>query len=151
MFATAVAIQGIFTAIAAYYAGKLSDKIGRKPLLITASIAGGFVVLLFSFIQQLWQLYALQALAGIITAVYGVAERVFLADITQKVSRGTDIGRYVMIIGVLSSVFTIIGGFFVGVIPFRLAFFLLGIVFILDTVPLFFLTEEPITQKNKHV
>ena len=150
VFATAVAIQGIFTAVSSYYAGKLSDKIGRKPLLITASIAAGFIVILYAFVQQLWHLYVLQAIVGLITAVYGVAEHTFLADITQKVSRGTDIGRYVMIMGVLSSVFTLVGGFFVGIIPFRLAFFLLGVVFILDTAPLFFLSEER-TQKNKHV
>ena len=150
VFATAIAIQGIFTAVASYHVGKLSDRMGRKPLLIASSIAGGLVVLLFAFIQNLWQLYVLQALAGIITAVYGVVEQVFLADITQKISRGADIGRYVMIIGVLTSVFTIIGGFFVGLIPFRLAFLLLGTVFILDTAPLFFLAEE-LPQKNKHV
>lgn len=142
VLATAIAIQGIFTAVASYYAGKLSDRIGRKPLLIASSIAGGFVVLLYAFIQQLWHLYVLQALVGMVTAVYGVVEHVFLADITRKISRGADIGRYVMIIGVLSSVFTIIGGFFVGVVPFRLAFFLLGLVFMLDTIPLFFLTEK---------
>ncbi|MBS3132716.1 MFS transporter [Candidatus Woesearchaeota archaeon] len=142
VLATAIAVQGIFTAIASYYAGKLSDKIGRKPLLIASSIAGGFIILLYAFIQQLWQLYSLQALIGLVIAVYGVVEHVFLADITQKVSRGADIGRYVMIIGVFSSVFTIVGGFFVGVIPFRLVFFLFGVVFMLDTIPLFFLKEN---------
>ena len=93
----------------------------------------------------------LQALAGIITAAYAVVEHVFLADITNKMSRGADIGRYVMIIGVLSSIFTIVGGFFIGVVSFRVMFLLLGVVFILDAIPLFFLTEEPMTQKNKHV
>jgi MFS family permease len=151
VFATAIAIQGIFTAIAAYYAGKATDKIGRKPLLIASSIAGGFIVIAYAFVQNLWQLYFLQALVGIITAVYSVVEQVFLADITQKVSRGTDIGRYTMVIGVLASVFTIIGGFFVGVVTFRVAFLLLGLLFILDTIPFFFLTEEPMTEKNKHV
>ena len=120
-------------------------------MLIASSIAAGFVVMLYAFVQHLWHLYVLQALAGVITAVYAVVEQVFLADITHKVSRGADIGRYVMIIGVLSAVFTLIGGFFVGVIPFRTAFLLLGAIFILDTIPLFFLTEEPMTQKNKHV
>ncbi|MBI2140951.1 MFS transporter [Candidatus Woesearchaeota archaeon] len=150
-FATSIAIQGIFTAVAAYYAGKASDRIGRKPLLVFSSIAAGLLVLLYVFIQELWHLYVLQALIGLITAIFGVAEQTFLADITRKVSRGADIGRYVMIIGVLSAVFTIIGGFFVGVIPFRIAFLLLGAIFILDTIPLFFLTEEPMTRKNKHV
>ena len=49
-----------------------------------------------------------------------------------------------------NSVSAIFGGFFVGLIHFRLAFLLLGTVFILDTAPLFFLAEE-LPQKNKHV
>jgi MFS family permease len=141
VLATAVAIQGIFTAVVSYYAGKLSDRVGRKPLLISSSIAAGFVVILFAFVQQLWQLYVLQAFVGILTAIYGVVEHVFLADITEKVTRGADIGRYAMILGVLSSVFTIFGGFFVGMIPFNAVFIGLGLLFALDTIPLFYLKE----------
>src|SRR3989344_1335565 len=142
VFATAIAIQGVFTAITSYYAGKLSDKIGRKPLLITSSIAAGFVVMLYAFVQQLWHLYVLQALVGVITAVYAVVEQVYLADITKKISRGADIGRYAMIIGVLYSAFTIVGGFFVGIVTFKIAFLLIGAIFMIDTIPLFFLTEK---------
>ena len=148
VFATAIAIQGIFTAVASYYAGRLSDRIGRKPLLIVSSIAAGLVVVMYAFVQAVWQLYVLQAVVGLITAVYAVIERVFLADITHKVSRGTDMGRYVMIIGVLSAAFTLIGGFFVGVISFRVAFVLLGVVSVLDTIPLFFLKEEKISEQR---
>lgn len=142
VFATAVAIQGIFMAIVSYYAGKLSDKSGRKPLLIWSSVALGVLIIFYAFVQQIWQLYLLQALAGIITAVAGIAEKIFLADITQKESRGADMGRYFMIIGILASISTIIGGFFVGKIPFQVAFMALGVIFVLDTAPLLFLTEK---------
>lgn len=142
VFATAVAVQGICAAIVSYYAGKLSDSIGRKPLLIASSLVGGLCVILYALISEVWQLYALQALAGVTAAVYALSERVFLADITQKASRGADIGRYIMILGVLSSVFTIVGGFLVGIITFKAAFVILGTVYALDTIPLFLLTEE---------
>ncbi|MAG15811.1 hypothetical protein CMO88_02005 [Candidatus Woesearchaeota archaeon] len=142
VFGTAIAIQGIFSAITAYYVGKASDKVGRKPFLIGASIALGAVVMIYAFITAIWQLFILQALTGILGAGYSVVEQIFLADITKKVSRGKEIGKYVLVLGVLASIFTIIGGFLVGVIPFKVVFVFLGVVFILDTIPLFFLVEE---------
>ena len=128
VFGTAIAIQGIFSAITAYYVGKASDKIGRKPFLIGASIITGIIVMLYAFINAVWQLLVLQAVIGIFTAGYSIVERVFLADITKKVSRGKEMGKYILVLGVLTSVFTLIGGFLVDVIPFKVIFVFLGIV-----------------------
>lgn len=141
-FGTALAVQGIFAAVVAYYAGKYSDKMGRKPMLIGSSIAMGIIVLFYAFATKAWHLVVLQAFLGVLTSIYTLTEQVFMADITEQNSRGRDIGKYVMILGILTSIFTLIGGFLLDIISFRVMFIFLAIISILDTIPYFFLKEK---------
>ncbi len=137
----AIAAQGIAAAVASYYAGRYVDSWGRKPIMIWSSVFAGLVVMLYSLVANVWHLIVLQGLIGIITAMYTVAEQVFLADITEKNSRGRDTGRYIMILGVIMAVSSLIGGFFVNTISFKAIFIIFGVIFILDTIPLFWLEE----------
>ncbi len=142
VFGTSIAIQGIFASIAGYQAGKMSDKVGRKPIMIVTSIVAGIFVVLYAMIGNIWQLYILQACVGIAAAMYSVGSQTFLADITKKINRGKDIGKYHMVIGISTALSTLIGGFFVEKIAFDIIFIFVGIVFIIDTIPLFYLREN---------
>ncbi|NHA05549.1 MFS transporter [Mucilaginibacter sp. HC2] len=70
------------------YLGSLSDKIGRRPLIL-AGIAGFAVsTFLFSLGGSVMLLYASRLLAGIFTAGFVTASGAYIADLTSKEQRG---------------------------------------------------------------
>ncbi|WP_394772548.1 MFS transporter [Mucilaginibacter sp.] len=70
------------------YLGSLSDKIGRRPLIL-AGIAGFSVsTFLFSLGGSVMLLYASRLSAGIFTAGFVTASGAYIADLTSKEQRG---------------------------------------------------------------
>jgi MFS family permease len=80
-------------------AGALSDKIGRKRLLIGGWLTYGLIYLGLALANTGWQVWTLYALYGI---YYGVTEgtaKALVADIVQPEQRGTAYGVYNAAIG----------------------------------------------------
>ena len=73
--------------IASYFIGKYSDRFGRKPFLLLSSFLSSVIIVLYIYITNLPQLYALQIANGINTAMWMTSERIFMADITKKETR----------------------------------------------------------------
>ena len=48
--------------------GQLSDRFGRKPILVIGIVGNGISMLFFGLSTQLWMLYASRALAGILSS-----------------------------------------------------------------------------------
>lgn len=59
-------ITFLFSAIAAPFWGKLSDRKGRKLMLLRSALGMGIVMVLIGFAQDIWQLLILRALLGIL-------------------------------------------------------------------------------------
>ena len=76
-FGIAVGIITLSGALMSFIAGRYSDKLGRKPLLIIGGYASAIIVFLYTIISSLWQLYLLQILSGLITAVFEISELSF--------------------------------------------------------------------------
>ncbi|NPV91639.1 MAG: MFS transporter [Firmicutes bacterium] len=72
--------------------GKLSDQIGRKPVLIIGLAGFGFSFVLSGLSSQLWMLYLSQILAGIIVAGVYPAATAYVADSTLLEERGSLMG-----------------------------------------------------------
>ena len=64
------ALSGLVTA---YIFGKIADRIGRKPLILTAQIGFAMVMLFYSLISQKTFAYFIQILEGMSWAMLGVA------------------------------------------------------------------------------
>ena len=64
-----------------------------------------FIVLGFSWIPPLIQLYILQVINGITSSAQATMETAFLEDVTRKAQSGTDIRRYCAIMGVMAAIF----------------------------------------------
>ncbi|HEK19033.1 MAG: hypothetical protein C0191_06320 [Mucilaginibacter sp.] len=81
------------------YLGSLSDKIGRRPLIL-AGIAGFAVsTFLFSLGGSVMLLYASRLLAGIFTAGFVTASGAYIADLTSKEQRGKNMAVLSSIVG----------------------------------------------------
>ena len=66
---------------------------------------------------------------------------VTFVDITKRKSRGAVIGKYRMVIGLLEGIAMIVGGVVVQRFGLELIFYVTSAVFVLSTIPLFFIKE----------
>jgi len=75
------------------YLGALSDKIGRKPLLVAALFSYPIRLFLYTLVSEPNLILPIQLLHGLTFGVFYVASVAFVSDITLE-SRGTALGLY---------------------------------------------------------
>jgi len=140
-FGIAVGLVVLSGALVSLVAGKYSDSIGRKTLLIFGGYASAIIVFLYTIISSIWQLYLLQIFSGLIISVFETSESAYLADITEKQKRGADIGKYGAYVGFAEALAIFAGGFLAGEFGFKIIFYFVSIVFLISTTIMFRLRE----------
>ena len=102
--------------------GKLSDRIGRKKLLVPGYLAFSLCYLGFAFATKQWMLIVTFVIYGAYTAMITGAERAFVAEISPVELRGTMLGMHSTVSGIALLPASIIAGFlwnvFGPVVPF---------------------------------
>jgi len=72
--------------------GSLSDRVGRKPILMLGMMGYGLSSLLFGLATQLWMLYAARALSGVLSAATASTAMAYIGDSTSEKERGGGMG-----------------------------------------------------------
>ncbi|MFN2145157.1 MAG: MFS transporter [Anaerolineales bacterium] len=90
--------------------GALSDKIGRRKLIIAGWLAYGLVYLGFSLSATGWQIWALFGLYGIYYAATDGVAKAFIADLVPDERRGTAYGLYNATIGLMALPASVVAG-----------------------------------------
>jgi MFS family permease len=91
-------------------AGALSDRVGRRSLIVGGWLAYGLLYLGFALAGRAWQVWLLYALYGI---YYGAVEgttRAYVADIVEAHQRGTAYGLYNSAVGLAALPASLIAG-----------------------------------------
>ena len=91
-------------------AGSLSDRIGRRKLIIGGWLVYAAIYLGFGLAQQAWHIVALYILYGL---YYGLAygtSKAMIADLVPEASRGTAYGTYNAVLGILDFPASLIAG-----------------------------------------
>ena len=88
-----IACHGLMQLIFAPLWGSLSDKHGRKPLLLLGMAGLGLAMVLFALSTQLWMLYAAQLFAGSMSSATPPAAQAYAADSTGEGERGGAMGK----------------------------------------------------------
>jgi len=90
--------------------GILSDKLGRKPAVVSGWIIYAIVYLLFGRASQPWHAWALFAVYGLYFGLAEGPERALVADIVPGGKRGTAYGWYNLAIGIAALPASIVFG-----------------------------------------
>ena len=108
-------------ALAAPLWGKLGDRVGLKPMLLRATVAGSVVVGLMGLVGSPWQLLALKTLQGCLTGT--VAAATVLVSATAPPERaGARLGTLQMVIFVAAAAGPFFGGAFTDLVGIRASF-----------------------------
>ena len=104
--ATAILLYLVYNIVygaVSYPAGRLSDRIGRKRLLVLGYVFYGLVYLGFAFVsgpQHAWFLWGLFGVYGLYSGFTEGVEKALVADLAPAEIRATAIGLHAMILGI---------------------------------------------------
>jgi DHA1 family multidrug resistance protein-like MFS transporter len=70
----------------------VSDRTGRKPILIVGVVGYGLSLLLFGLSTQLWMLFAARALSGVLSSATMATAMAYIGDSTSQKERGGGMG-----------------------------------------------------------
>ena len=91
--------------------GKLSDRIGRKKLLVPGYIVFSLCYLGFAFASSQWMMSAVFVIYGAYTAMIAGVERAFVAEISPPELKGTMLGLQSTVAGIALLPASVIAGF----------------------------------------
>lgn len=127
--------------IFAPYWGRLSDRIGRKPVLAIGLAGFGISFIIFGLSTQLWMLFISRIVGGALSAGLFPASLALIADVAEPGERGKIMGW----MGAASGLGIIIGPAICGVfVPFGMSapFFVAGAIAIVTVLALYTVMPE---------
>ena len=80
-------------------AGALSDRVGRKPLIVAGWTVSAAVYLMFGRATQAWEAWALFAVYGVYFGLTEGVEKALVADLVPTARRGAAFGWYNLALG----------------------------------------------------
>src|SRR3972149_1688797 len=72
--------------------GSVSDRVGRKPILMIGMLGYGLSMALFGLSTQLWMLFASRALSGVLSSATLSTAMAYIGDSTSEKARGGGMG-----------------------------------------------------------
>lgn len=141
------AINGLCAFLVAPFLGRLSDRFGRRPVIIAAAFGAAFSMTLFGIGGAIWVLVLARVIQGL-TAGDMPALFAYLADITPPEKRAQRFG----LLGALSGIGMMLGpaiGGLLAAVSLQLPVFLTAAVSVVIAVLSLFLLPESLTPENR--
>ena len=95
------------------YWGRLSDRLGRKPVIMICLAGAALSYVLLASASQLWMIYAARGFAGLMAGNFGVASAM-MADITRPEDRARGMGMIGAAFGLGMVLGPVLGGLLAG-------------------------------------
>lgn len=147
-------VYGIFIAVYAAMQflfapilGGLSDRFGRRPVLLVSLLGAGLDYLLMAVAPNLWVLFLGRVIAGITGANLTVANA-YIADVTKPEDRARNFGLIGAVFGIGFIIGPALGGF-LGNFDLRLPFFAAAGIALLNWLYGWFILPESLSAENR--
>ena len=107
------AVYSLMSMLAAPLWGRLSDRVGRRPVLMASMAAAALAYLWLGFATQLWMVFAARAFAGACAGNIAAAQA-YIADVTPPEKRARGMGMIGAAFGLGFIVGPVLGGMVAG-------------------------------------
>jgi DHA1 family multidrug resistance protein-like MFS transporter len=87
-----VAVSPLIQLVASPIWGSVSDRWGRKPVLVVGLVGYGISMLLFGLATELWMLFAARGLGALLSAATMPTTMAYVSDSTSEQDRGAGMG-----------------------------------------------------------
>ncbi len=111
-FGILLALFGLMQLIFAPLWGKLSDKYGRKPILLLGMVGLGSSMLFFGLASEIWMLYLAQVASGILSSAMLPVAMAYISDSSDEEGRSGAMGK----VGAAAGLGVIVGPGFAGIL-----------------------------------
>ena len=132
--------------------GGLSDRIGRKPVLLVGILGYAVTMVWFGLANTLWMLFAARILSGVLSSATAPTTMAFIGDSTSEKERGGGMGLLGAAGGIGTIVGPVLGGFLASdslATPFFLA---AGLSVLSLVLAVAFLPESlPVEERRKNI
>jgi multidrug resistance protein len=138
-------LQLIFTPIL----GAISDRIGRRPVILAMVLVNALGFMVGGFANALWMLYVARAIGGIGSSTLGVAQA-YIADVTTPENRAKGMGLIGAAFGLGFVIGPAIGGT-LGGINQALPFFVAAGLSVLNFILAWFILPESLQKEARQI
>jgi MFS family permease len=104
------AFFNLIVVLSAFPAGLLSDRVGRKQILVVGFLLFSAVYAGFGFVTQLWTVWLLYAAYGLFTGMTEGVARAYAVDLAGPEHRGTALGLHSLAIGLTTFIASAVAG-----------------------------------------
>lgn len=141
------AIYGVMQFGCAPLLGALSDRYGRRPVLLIAITGLGLDFLLMTLAPSLWWLMAVRVIGGATAANFSVASA-YVADVTAPEARGKAMGMIGAAFGIGFIIGPVVGGLLAGY-GVRVPFYAAAALSLINVAYGFFVLPESLPQDRR--
>lgn len=129
--------------------GRLSDRIGRRPVLLIGLGGYGITFILFGFASELWMMFCIRILSGIISSATLPTAMAYIADTTSGSERSKGMGILGAAMGLGMIVGPALGGW-LGQDNFALPFWVAGGLAVLNLPFAMYFLPESLREPGRH-
>ncbi|WP_238457752.1 MFS transporter [Desulforamulus ferrireducens] len=130
--------------------GRLSDRIGRRPVLLIGLSGYGITFILLGMATELWMLFVIRMLSGVISSATIPTAMAYIADITEGEERSKGMGLMGAAMGVGMIFGPALGGW-LGHYGFAVPFYVAGALAILTWPFAYFFLPESLKQLGSNL
>lgn len=135
-------VYNIFYALVSYPASRLSDRIGRKKLLVLGYFFYGLVYLGFALNRSINNFWFLFGIYGLYIGFTEGVEKALIVDVTPLELRGTTLGLHASFVGIGLLPASLFAGMLWKFLGASWPFYLGGVIGILASIGLWFILKD---------